>query len=83
MTVTNPHHVPAKLEGSANNRAGNDNLDNLDGLARTAYERRIERLEQENKELSRKLVDTTKTLQEVVRELLFYFENQLHWSGVE
>ena len=68
-TRTNPLSLPAKLEGSANNRAGNDNLDNLDGLARTAYERRIERLEQENKELSRKLVDTTKTLQEVVREL--------------
>merc|ERR1740129_865450 len=56
----------AKLEGSANNRGQPDNLDNMDGLARTAYERRIERLEQENKELSRKLVDTTKTLQEVV-----------------
>jgi len=35
-------------------------------LARFAYERRIERPEQENKELSRKLVDTSKTLQEVV-----------------
>ena len=43
-----------------------DNVDNVDGLARVAYERRIERLEQENKELSRKLVDTSKTLQEVV-----------------
>ena len=64
-------NVSAKLEGSANNRAQTDNLDNIDGLARTAYERRIERLEQENKELSRKLVDTTKTLQEVVRELFF------------
>ena len=65
--------VSAKLEGSANNRAQHDNLDNIDGLARTAYERRIERLEQENKELSRKLVDTTKTLQEVVGEMFFYF----------
>ena len=65
--------VSAKLEGSANNRAQHDNLDNLDGLARTAYERRIERLEQENKELSRKLVDTTKTLQEVVGEIRFFF----------
>ena len=65
--------VSAKLEGSANNRAQHDNLDNLDGLARTAYERRIERLEQENKELSRKLVDTTKTLQEVVGEIRVFF----------
>ena len=43
-----------------------DNVDNIDGVARVAYERRIDRLEQENKELSRKLVDTSKTLQEVV-----------------
>ena len=48
-----------------------ENVDNLDGLARTAYERRIDRLEKENKELARKLTDTTKTLQEVVRLLHF------------
>ena len=69
--------VSAKLEGSANNRAQTDNLDNMDRLARTAYERRIERLEQENKELSRKLVDTTKTLQEVVRENFSFFPEKL------
>ena len=59
----------AKLEGSANTRPVilPDNVDNMDGLARTAYERRIDRLEKENKELVRKLGDTTKTLQEVVR----------------
>jgi uncharacterized protein (UPF0335 family) len=39
-------------------------------MARVAYERRIERLEQENKELTRKLVDTSKTLQEVVSQTL-------------
>merc|ERR1740123_2085981 len=57
----------AKLEGSANTRPVilPDNVDNIDGLARTAYERRIDRLEKENKELIRKLGDTTKTLQEV------------------
>ena len=49
----------------------------MDGLARTAYERRIERLEQENKELSRKLVDTTKTLQEVVREIFVFPKKKL------
>ena len=57
-----------KLSGGVDTRPASihDNVDNVDGLARVAYERRIERLEQENKELSRKLVDTTKTLQEVV-----------------
>jgi hypothetical protein len=35
-------------------------------LCRAAYERRIERLEQENKELARKFADTTKTLQDLV-----------------
>ena len=38
----------------------------MDGLSRVAYERRIERLEKENKELTRKLVDTSRTLQDVV-----------------
>eukprot|EP00092_Neocalanus_flemingeri_P050602 GFUD01058565.1.p1 GENE.GFUD01058565.1~~GFUD01058565.1.p1 ORF type:complete len:1896 (+),score=372.41 GFUD01058565.1:511-6198(+) len=57
-----------KLRGGIDTRPASihDNVDNVDGLARVAYERRIERLEQENKELSRKLVDTSKTLQEVV-----------------
>merc|ERR1711881_323486 len=57
-----------KLSGGVDTRPTSihDNVDNVDGLARVAYERRIERLEQENKELSRKLVDTSKTLQEVV-----------------
>jgi len=57
-----------KLNGGVDTRPASihDNVDNVDGLARVAYERRIERLEQENKELSRKLVDTSKTLQEVV-----------------
>merc|ERR1719483_1644626 len=41
-------------------------VDNVDGLARAAYERRIDRLEQENKELARKLVDKSKTLQDMV-----------------
>ena len=50
-----------------------DNVDNIDGVARVAYERRIDRLEQENKELSRKLVDTSKTLQEVVSSDFAYF----------
>lgn len=61
----------AKLEGCANTRPVSlpDNVDNLDGLARTAYERRIDRLESEKQELVRKLSETTKTLQEVVRDL--------------
>ena len=59
----------AKIEGCANTRpvSIHDTVDNLDGLSRTAYERRISRLEQENKELTRKLTETTKTLQDVVR----------------
>jgi len=57
----------AKIEGITNTRpvSMTDNVDNLDGLSRTAYERRITRLEQENKELTRKLSETTKTLQDV------------------
>ncbi|XP_043243359.1 serine/threonine-protein kinase Genghis Khan-like isoform X2 [Amphibalanus amphitrite] len=37
--------------------------DALDELSRAAFERRIHRLEQENRDLSRRLADTTRTLQ--------------------
>ncbi|XP_023323712.1 serine/threonine-protein kinase MRCK alpha, partial [Eurytemora carolleeae] len=40
-------------------------LDNVDGIARSAYERRIDRLEKEKQELTRKLGETTRTLQEM------------------
>ena len=59
------------MEGHANTRPVSlpDNVDNIDGLARTAYERRIDRLEKEKGELVRKLSETTKTLQDVVRHI--------------
>ena len=61
------------MEGHANTRPVSlpDNVDNIDGLARTAYERRIDRLEKEKGELVRKLSETTKTLQDVVRHISY------------
>ena len=37
--------------------------DQLDGLSKSAYERRIQRLEDEKKELLRKLADSNRALQ--------------------
>ena len=61
--ATNPKKLAAAAAALPASSPGNE--DNLDGLSKNAYERRISRMEDEKKELIRKLADSNRALQKL------------------
>ena len=60
---TDSHLIFTSVQLQALPAVGHDAGDHLDGLSKSAYERRISRLEDEKKELLRKLADSNRALQ--------------------